>query len=90
MQLMKRIVGAGMATMGAVGLAAGIWPAVAGLVTGLLVTVGCAGLGARAVLGGRWARAELVWRRQLRIMPPIDAAPYAVPAPGLAQLQESA
>jgi hypothetical protein len=89
-QLVKRIVGAGMGMMAAVGLVAAIWPPLADLVTGLLVTIVCTGLAVLAVLGGRWARAELAWRRQLRTMPPIDTAPYAVPPPGLAQLQESA
>ncbi len=83
MQLMKRIVGAGMGTMGAVGLVTAVWPAAAGLVTGLLVIVMCAGLGALAVLSGRWAHAELVWRRQLRSMPAVDTALYAVPASAL-------
>lgn len=92
MQLMKRIVGAGLATMGAVALTTAIWPAVAGLVSGLLLTVLCAGLAVLAVLGGRWVRAELAWRRELRTMPPIAAAPYedAVGGPTLAGLRESA
>ncbi len=92
MQLMKRIVGAGMGTMGAVGLVTAIWPAVAGLVTGLLVVVLCAGTGTLAVVGGRRVRAELACRRELRTMPPLDTAPYgdATAGPTLAQLRESA
>ena len=92
MQLMKRIVGAGLGTMGAVALAAAIWPAVAGLVTGLLVTVLCAGGGALAVFGGRRVRAELAWRRELRTTPLLDAAPYgdATAGPTPARLRESA
>ena len=89
---MKRIVGAGLGMMGAVALATAIWPAVAGLVTGLLVTVLCVGAGTLAVLGGRRVRAELAWRRELRTMPPLDAATYGDVAggPTLAQLRESA
>jgi Flp pilus assembly protein protease CpaA len=91
-QLMKRTVGAGLGTMGAVALAAAIWPAVAGLVAGLLVTALCAGTGTLAVLGGRRVRAQLAWRRELRSMPPLDVSTYgdAVADPTLAQLRESA
>ncbi len=88
MRLMKRIGGAGMGTMGAVGLMTAIWPAVADVVAGLLVTVLGAGLVTLAVLSSRWARAELAWRREVHSMPPIDTTPYAVPR--LAQLRESA
>jgi hypothetical protein len=71
-------------------LAAAMWPALAGLVTALLVTVLCAAAGTLVVFGGRRLRAELVARRELRTMPPLDTAPYAVPAATLAQLRESA
>ncbi len=92
MQLMKRIVATGLGTMGAVALAAAIWPAVAGLVSGLLVTVLCAGGGTLVVLGERRVRVELAWRGELRAMPPLDASTYgdAVGGPTLAQLRESA
>ena len=53
---MRRSVGAGLGTMAAVALAAAIWPALAGIVTGLLVTVLCAAAGVLAVLGGRRVR----------------------------------
>lgn len=89
---MRRIVGAGLVTMGVVALAAAIWPAVAGLVTGLLVAVLCAGIGTLAVLCGRRLRAELAGHRELRSMPPFDASPYgdAEGVPTLAQLRDSA
>ena len=91
MQLMKRIVWAGLGTMGAVATAAAIWPAIAGVVAGLLVTVLCASGGLLVVLGGRRVRGELAWRRELRTMPPPDAAAYgdAAGSPTLVQLQES-
>jgi hypothetical protein len=73
--LVKRIVGAGLGTMGAAALVTAIWPAVAGLVTGLLVAVLCASGGTLVVLGGRRVRAELAGRRELRTMPPFDASP---------------
>ena len=54
---MRRIVGAGLGTMAAVALAAAIWPAVAGVVTGrVLVTVLCTAAGVLALLGGRRVR----------------------------------
>lgn len=92
MQLMKRIVGSGLGMMGAVALAAAIWPAVASVVTGLLVAVLCVGTGTLAMLGGRRLHMELAGRRELRTMPPLDAATYgdAAGGPTLAQLQESA
>ena len=92
MRLVKRTVGAGLGTMGAVGLVTAIWPAVAALVTGLLVTVLCVSAGALAVLGGRRVRAELAWRRELPTMPSLDTAPYgdATPGPTPALLRESA
>lgn len=92
MQLMKRIVGAGLATMGAVALATAIWPSVAALVSGLLVTALCAVLAVLGLVGGRWVRAELAWRRELRTMPPLSASPYedAMGGPTLAGLRESA
>lgn len=69
MRLIRRIVGWGLATMGAVALAAAIWPAVAGVVTGLLVTVLCAAAAVLAVLGGRRARVGLAGRRGVRAIP---------------------
>jgi hypothetical protein len=90
--LMKRIAGAGLSAMGVVALAAAIWPTVASLVTGLLVTVLCAGGSTLVVLGGRRLGKELAWRRELRSMPPLDAAPPGDTACGqtLAQRRESA
>ncbi len=92
MQLMKRITGAGLAVMAVVALVTAIWPAVAGLVSGLLVTVLGTGTGTLLVLVTRWVRGELAWRRELRTMPPVDAAPYgaATPAPVFAEMRESA
>ncbi|MGD9697290.1 MAG: hypothetical protein AB7V42_16710 [Thermoleophilia bacterium] len=88
---MRRLLLAGLGVMGAVALAAAIWPAVAGLVTGLLVTVLGAAAGVLAGLGGRRVRMELAWRRELRTMPPPAAAAYGDTAgPTLAQLRESA
>jgi hypothetical protein len=87
-QLMKRIVGAGLGLMGAVTLGAAIWPAVAGLVTGLLITALCAGGAALATLGGRWVRAELAWRRELRAMGPVSAEQAVAPGPVLPTLAE--
>jgi hypothetical protein len=96
-QLMKRIAGSGLGMMGAVALAAAIWPAVASLVTGLLVTLLCVGTGTLVMLGGRRLHLELAGRREWRTMPPLDAATYGDVAygdvagsPTLAQLQESA
>jgi hypothetical protein len=88
----RRLVFTGLGVMAAVALAAAIWPAVAGLVTGLLVTVLCAAAGVLAVLGGRRVRAELVWRRELRTMPPLDGSTYedAAARPTPAGLRESA
>lgn len=74
MQLIRRIVGSGLGTMGAVALAAAIWPAVAGVVTGLLVTALCAAAGVLAVLGGRRVRAGLAWRREPRTTQALDVA----------------
>jgi hypothetical protein len=87
---MKRIVGAGLGAMGVVALASAVWPAVAGLVSGLLVAVLCAGGGTLAVLGGRRVRAELVWRRELRTLPLPSTYGDATAAPTLAELRESA
>jgi len=92
MNTVRRVVPIGLTTMGVVALATAIWPAVAGLVSGLLVTVLCAGGGTLVVLGGRRVRVELAWRGELRAMPPLDASTYgdAVGGPTLAQLRESA
>lgn len=90
----RRLVLTGLGVMGAVALAAAMWPAVAGLVTGLLIGVLCAAAGVAAVVGGRRVRAELVWRRELRTMPPLDGSPYenedAAGRPSQARLRESA
>jgi hypothetical protein len=88
-QLMKRIVGAGLGTMGAVALTTAIWPTVASLMTGLLVTVLCASVGTLVVLGARRLRGELMWRHELLTMPPVDAATDGA-APTLTELRESA
>lgn len=91
--LLRRIVGTGLGVMGAVTLGAAIWPAVAGLVSGLLLTVLCAGSGVVAALGGRWVRAELAWRRELRAMGPVSAEQAVAPepvVPTLAELRHSA
>lgn len=94
MQLMKLTTATGLGTMGAVALATAIWPALAGVVSGLLVTVLCAGAATLAVLGGRRVRGELAWRRELRAMPVCDTAwayrPPAAAAPTLHELRESA
>ena len=92
MRLTRRIVGPGLGMMGAVALATVIWPVVAGLVTGLLVTVLSAAAGVLAMVAGRRVRSELVWRRELRTMPSLDGLTYgdAAAGPTLAQLRESA
>jgi hypothetical protein len=51
--LLRRIVGTGLGVMGAVTLGAAMWPAVASLVSGLLLSVLCAGGGVPAALGMR-------------------------------------
>jgi hypothetical protein len=78
--------------MAVIALTTAIWPAVAVLVSGLLVTVLGAGASGLLVLGTRWVRGELAWRRELRTLPPVDAAPYgaAAPTPTFAELRESA
>ena len=70
MQLIRWILGCGLGTMGAVAVAAAVWPGVAGFVTGLLLTVVCAAGGVLAALGGRAVRAELERRGQLRTAAP--------------------
>lgn len=92
MPLIKPVMGTGLAGMAVVAVAAAVWPAVAGLVSGLLVAVLGTGAGTLAVLGTRWVRGELAWRRELRAMPPVDAVSYeATPVtPSLAELRESA
>lgn len=88
---MKRIVGAGLGLMGAVTLGAAIWPSVAGLVTGLLITALCAGGAVLATLGGRWVRTKLAGRRGLRAMGPAEQAVAPEPVvPTLAELRHSA
>jgi hypothetical protein len=88
----RRLVLTGLRVMGTVALSTAIWPAVAGLVTGLLVTVLCAAAGVLAVLGGRRVRTELVWRRELRTMAPLDGSTYEDTAarPTPARLRASA
>lgn len=92
MQPIRRMALAGLAVMAAVAVATAIWPAVAGLVFGLLVMVLSAGTAVPVVLVVRWVRRELAWRRELRTMPPVNAATYvAAPVvPTLAPLRESA
>lgn len=90
---MKRTVGAGLGLMAAATLGAAIWPTVAALVTALLVTVLCACGAVMATLGGRWARAELAWRRELRALGPVSAEQAVAPepvVPTLAELRHSA
>lgn len=92
-QLMRRIVGTGLGVMGAVTLGTAIWPAVASLVTGLLITALCAGGAVLATLSGRRVRTELAWRRELRAMGPVSAEQAVAPepvVPTLAELRHSA
>jgi len=92
MRLIKRLALAGLAVMAAVALGTAIWPAVAGVVFALLVTVLSAGIVVPAALAARWARGELAWRRELRTLPPVGLAMQdaVALAPTLAGLRESA
>lgn len=92
MRIMRRLTLVGLATMGAVALASAIWPAVATVVSILLAVVVTAGFSVPTVLGIRWVRGELEWRRELRTMPPVATAAYgaAPAAPPLSDLRQSA
>lgn len=92
MTSIRRTLGSGLVTMATVALMTAIWPGVASVVLGLLITVLSIGAAAPIVLVIRWVRGELVWRRELRSMPPVDAARYgpASMAPALGGLRKSA
>jgi len=92
MALIKRMTLAGLAVMAGVAVTTAIWPVVAGMVFALLVTVLCAATAAPTVLGVRWVRGELAWRRELPTMPPVGLAMQnaVALAPTLAELRESA
>ena len=88
----RRMVLGGLAVMGVVALFAAIWPGVASFVAVLFAVLLVVVISVPTTLGVRWVRGELAWRRELRMMPPVDAAPYgaAAPvAPMLAELRES-
>lgn len=95
MQLIRRMATGGLAVMAMVATAAAIWPGVASLVSGLLITVLSIGTAVLCGLAARWARGELAWRRELRTTPPLDVPTYdtahgAPGAPTLAGLRDSA
>lgn len=89
-----RVLVAGLLAMGAVALLSAIWPSVASVVGGVFIAVLGGGVLVPAVLGVRWVRGELAWRRELRAMPPAGAAAApegAAPVmPSLAELRETA
>ena len=90
--LISRITLAGLAVMGATALCSAIWPAMAAVVADVFVSLLVTVVTVPAALGVRRVRAELAWRRELRTMPPVDAAADAAApvVPTLAQLRESA
>jgi hypothetical protein len=89
----RRLVLAGLGAMGAAGIGSAISPSIAGVVSGLFVTVLVLTTAVPVTLAARWVRGELAWRRELRAMGPVSAEQAIVPepvAPTLAELRESA
>lgn len=89
----RRVGLGGLATMAAVMIATAIWPLVATVVTAVLITVVFVAATVPIVMGARWGRRELAWRRELRTMPMLNTAPgygAAAPVPMLHELRESA
>lgn len=81
MQVVRRIVGSGLGSLGGTVLSTRIWSAVTGLVTGLWVTALCTGSGVLAVLGGQWAGVELACRRELRATGRVSVEQAVAPEP---------
>lgn len=90
--LARRIFVSGLLVMVASALTSALWPEVAAAVSVafVVVLIGAAAVPAAPVV--RWCRGELAWRRELRTMPPVDAATFgATPAaPTLADLRQTA
>jgi Flp pilus assembly protein protease CpaA len=90
-QRIRRILGWGLGLMGAVAVAAAIWPALAGVVTVLLVTVLCAGAATLVALCGRRVHTTRTRRRERCASPALDASTLGDgTAPAPAGLRESA
>lgn len=93
MKLIGRMSLGGLAVMGAVALGTVIWPHIAAVVFGVLVTA-LSAVGAVPVgLAARWARGELACQRELRTMPALDVPAFYGPhaaVPTLHELRESA
>lgn len=90
---MRRVLLAGLAAMGGVAFATLIWPHVAAVVFGVLVTALSAIAAVPVAAAVRWVRGELVSRRELRTMPALDVPAFPAPAaatPSLHELRMSA
>lgn len=93
MRFIGRMVLGGLTVMGVVALATLIWPHVAAVVFGVLVTALSAVGAVPVAAAARWVRGELASRRELRTMPALDVPAFYGPpvaAPTLHELRESA
>lgn len=93
MTAMRRALGSGLVTMCLVASASAIWPTVAAAVSAVFLLVLVIAGSVPALLGARWAKRELAWRRELAPLPSVGGVVTAATtpsAPALAELRESA
>lgn len=89
--MLRSLLIAGMTAMAAAVIATAMFPVVGLVVTGVLWWTLAAMTAAPAILGGRWLRTELRWRREVRALSRSEAAvPLESVVPSLVELRESA